>query len=136
MTKQEEASKVQSSTASPALLDDIKKKIEWDTSSIPAVKETATALAEYLTSNETEIKLPSDIDANKLRKAIGPIILENKDESMEDIMHLIVSKYGLKREEAKKSDMQDEAIASICKVRFVFIFLSKRFKHHISKSIC
>lgn len=116
MKEQYEASGMKASKVPQELLDGINKEIVWDSSNPPAIKNLAQSLASYLFSNDTELKIPDDFDENKIRQTIGPIIMANKDKAMHEIMQVMVEKFGLKEDEKKKSSMQDDAIANLCKV--------------------
>ena len=94
-------------------LEAIRLDIEWDTSTHPAVKKTSTALAEYIVSDNSPLAIPKDANAIKIRKAIGPLMLENMDKSMEEIIQVIVDKYGLTGEKTKAAKLQMEAVASV-----------------------
>jgi hypothetical protein len=104
------------SVVPPAFLAAIKVDIEWDTSTHPAVKTTCTALAEYIISENSPLAIPEGADAIKIRKAIGPLMLENKEKSMEEIIQVIVDKYGLTGEKTETDKLQLEAVASVVAV--------------------
>lgn len=116
MKEQYEASGMKASKVPQELLDGINNSMVWDTSNPPAIKSLAQSLASYLSSNDTELKIPDDFDEDKIRQTIGPIIMANKDKAMHEIMQVMVEKFGLKEDEKKKSSMQDDAIANMCKV--------------------
>jgi hypothetical protein len=97
-------------------LSAINENIEWDTSSNPAIKKTCMGLAEYIVQKDSLLAIPEDADVAKIRKAIGPIVLENKELSMEEIIQLIVDKYGLKEDKEKNEQMKQNLVASICTV--------------------
>jgi len=117
MEAEYDATRPSSNSQVPDLfLTAIKENIEWDTSSNPAIKKTCAALAEFVVNEDSPLAIPEDADAAKIRKKIGPIVLENKEKSMEEIVQLIVDKYGLKGDKEKNAKMKQNLVASICKM--------------------
>mmetsp|Transcript_10528 Transcript_10528/g.19646 ORF Transcript_10528/g.19646 Transcript_10528/m.19646 type:complete len:446 (-) Transcript_10528:497-1834(-) len=97
-------------------LQNIKTNMEWNVSNKEGIKQTTLTLSKILSSDDSPIAIPSNIDTSKVRMEVGKIILQNKDKSMEDILELITQKYGLKENKEKEDKVKEKMTASICHV--------------------
>lgn len=123
MKQQENASTkaVGSGSGSGAILptefvQTVKTEMKWDVSTKDGIKQTSLALSKILSSDDSPIAIPTNIDLSKVRMEVGKIILQNKEKSMEEILELITQKYGLKERKEKENKRKEEMTASICHV--------------------
>lgn len=97
-------------------LENLRASVNWDVSNKEGIKNTSLALSKFLGSAESPIAIPTTTDESKVRMEVGKMILQNKDKSMEDIVQLLVQKYGLRENKEKENKSKEEMIASICQV--------------------
>lgn len=94
------------------------QQIEWDPDASKDkafIKETTATLAGLLTADNSPVAI-SESASSKIKMTVGPILLQNKDKTMEEIMDLIIKKYGLKEANEKASKAKAKATASLCTV--------------------
>ena len=109
-----------SSNDLPAAFLKLVRKIDWDVDSDKAkcksvIKKTTMALVELLIADDSPVAMPEDA-LPKIKMAVGTMILQNKEKSLDDILVLIVGKYGLKEAKKKASKAKAKATASLCNV--------------------
>ena len=76
--------------------EELLKNVEWDTSNVAGIKKTTAALVEVITAEDSPLAIPEDANVSKVKRAVGPIILQNKEKSKDEILQLVIDKYGLK----------------------------------------
>ena len=98
------------------------KKINWDLSSRDNMKKSAGALVDLIVAESSPIAaLEGDDDEDgsgrkKVKMAVGKIVLQNKDKCAEEILDLVVEKYGMKEAKKKAKAAKAEVTANVCVV--------------------
>lgn len=96
------------------------ESIEWDPDDASKdrkfIKDTTMAIAKIITAEDSPLAI-SDSAATKVKMTVGPILLQNKDKTMREILDLIIEKYGLKEAKEKASKAKANVTASLCRVR-------------------
>ena len=89
------------STKSIAVIEDTKASlsvkalnIEWDLSSNDGLKKAAADLLGICQNSGNPMDLPNDPKAARME--VGKVIMENKDKSAEQVLQLLVDRFGLK----------------------------------------
>ena len=90
--------------------------LSWDVSNQAAIKKTSASLVELITAEDSPIATLEGMDLKKIKMAVGTFIVGNKEKSAQDILQLVVEKYGLKESKAKSSKDKSEGVASLCAV--------------------
>jgi len=90
--------------------------LPWDVSTKAAIKKTSASLVELIIAEDSPIATPEGMDLKKIKMAVGTFIVGNKEKSAQDILQLVVEKYGLKEAKAKASKDKSEGVASLCAV--------------------
>lgn len=89
-------------------------ELDWNLSTAKGKKKAATEMTELLTSDNSPVAVPQE---GNVKMEIGKIILPNTDMTAEQILDLIVEKYGLKEQNKKAAAAKEEAFADLCDVK-------------------
>jgi hypothetical protein len=90
-----------------ALLGEV-KSMSWDLSNKAGIKQATQALVDVIGG---KLDLPEGKEA---RMVVGPIVLSNQDKTPEEILQLVVDKFGFAEEKKKKSAAKEAKLEGLC----------------------
>mmetsp|Transcript_16113 Transcript_16113/g.19686 ORF Transcript_16113/g.19686 Transcript_16113/m.19686 type:complete len:457 (+) Transcript_16113:117-1487(+) len=88
------------------------KKLDWDRSNKDNIKKLAADLCDLCSSDTS----PIAIDDKNSRTTIGQIIVQNKTASSEEVLGLIVEKYGIKEKKEAAAKEKSAILKASCEV--------------------
>ena len=98
------------------------RKINWDLSSRDNMKKSSAALVALIVADTSPIAALEGVEdedgsgSKKVKMAVGKMVLQNKDKSAEEILDLVVEKYGMKEAKKKAKAAKAEVTANVCVV--------------------
>lgn len=86
--------------------------LEWNLSSHDGIKKAATGLLQLCKDSGTPIDLPED--PTTARMEVGKIIMENKDKAADQVLQLVIDRFGLKTVNEENKQAKLNAIKGSC----------------------
>ncbi len=90
------------------------EEIEWDLSDTGILKKASARMVEICSSESSPIDFPSDIAKAKME--IGTLMLQNRDKTANEILHMIIQKYGIKTKNVEVAKARTEKLENLCTV--------------------